>query len=183
MTLRKSLLAVLVLLAGLVVLYVILARTVHAPPQSLAKLKWVTARSAPSVSFIDPEGRNHTLAEFRGRYVLLNLWGTWCAPCVRELPALAKLATQLPAQRMSVVAVAIPPGDVASARAFLAEHDAGDLAVYFDDQRAFLKSFRAFALPVTVLIDPDGREVARVFGAEEWDAPDAVAYLKQVAGK
>jgi thiol-disulfide isomerase/thioredoxin len=178
-TLRKSLLAVLALLAGLVVLYVILGRTVHAPPQSLKDLKWEAARPVPQVPFIDEGGRTHALTEYRGRYVLLNLWGTWCAPCVRELPALARLAAQTPGKRFAVVAVAIPPGTVERARAFLDSHGSGNLEAYFDSQTMFLRSFRASALPVTILIDPEGREIARAFGAEEWNSPEAIAYLKE----
>jgi thiol-disulfide isomerase/thioredoxin len=179
-TLRKSLLAVLALLAGLLVLYLILGRTVHAPPEALKDLKWETARATPEVSFIDAGGRTHALTEYRGRYVLLNLWGTWCAPCARELPALARLAKTMPSQHLAVVAIAIPPGDEASAQAFLASHESGNLAAYFDTQHMFLRSFHAFALPATILIDPNGHEVARAFGAEEWDAPEAVAYLKEM---
>jgi thiol-disulfide isomerase/thioredoxin len=175
---RKTILAVLALLAGLVVLYVIIDRAVHAPPGSLGHLKREAPRQAPAVTFVDQTGAAHTLAEFKGRYVLLNLWGTWCAPCVRELPALAHLSAAMPKTRFAVIPVALSPGNVTGARAFLDDHDAAQLPAYFDTREMFFRSFRAYALPVTILIDPQGREIARAFGAEEWDAPDAVAYLK-----
>ena len=181
MTLRPRLAAGLALLAGLAVLYVILGRTVHAPP-ALASLTSEAPHPAPSVAFADASGRRHTLREFRGRFVLINLWGTWCAPCARELPALARLSQLLPPRRMAVIAVAVPPGDAESARAFLIAHDAKALAAYFDTRTEFLRAFRAYGLHITVLIDPRGNEIARIVGAAKWDDPDAVAYLKAEFG-
>ena len=174
---RTRVAAVLALLAGLGVLYLILARTVHAPPEALANLKAEAARPAPAVTFTDAAGTRHSLTEFRGRYVLLNLWGTWCAPCARELPALARLSRALPNQ-LTVIAVALPPGDASEAEAFLAQHDAAALRPYVDSQTMFFRAFRAYALPLTVLIDPKGNEIARAVGPAQWDAPAAISYLK-----
>jgi thiol-disulfide isomerase/thioredoxin len=176
---RPLISAVLALAAGLVALYWIIDRTVHATPPALAGFKWETPVPAPRVTFVDDRGGAHTLAEFRGRYLLLNLWATWCAPCARELPSLARLSAQMKDERFRVVAVALPPGSVADAHAFLAGHDAGALAAYGDANTMFFRAFHAYGLPLTVLIDPDGREVARVVGPAQWDAPEAVAYLKQ----
>jgi thiol-disulfide isomerase/thioredoxin len=178
---RKILLAVPALLAGLAFLYVILDQAVHAPPAALPRLEREEPKTLPAITFTDPAGAVHSLAEFRGRTVLLNLWGTWCAPCVRELPALAHLSAEISAKRLVVVAVALPPGDATRARTFLGDHGANNLAAYFDNRSMFLRSFRAYGLPVTILIDPEGREVARAVGAQEWDSKDAVEYLKDMA--
>jgi thiol-disulfide isomerase/thioredoxin len=177
---RPRLVAGLALLAGLGVLYVILGRTVHAPPPALANLRLESARQVPDVSFSDVAGGSHALFEYRGRFVLLNLWGTWCAPCARELPALSRLSQATRMDRLAVIAVALPPGDVKDAQAFLAEHDARALVAYADSRTEFFRAFRAYGLPVTVLIDPAGREIARAVGPAKWDAPEAVAYLKSV---
>jgi thiol-disulfide isomerase/thioredoxin len=180
-TLKYSLATTLVLLAvGVAVLYVILNRAVHAPPPSLAHFRRETPQALPQVSFVDATGAVHQLADFKGRYVVLNLWATWCGPCVQELPRLVRLSREIDADRMVVVAVAIPPGSLASAKAFLAAHNAIRLAPYFDSRTMFVRSFHAYGLPLTVLVDPGGREVGRAFGAEEWDAPDASAYLKEI---
>lgn len=179
MTLTRSKIAALVvLLAGLVVLYLILGRAVHAPPQSLANLRAEAPHPVPDVSFVDDKGRTHRLREFQGRYVLVNLWGTWCAPCARELPSLAKLGARMP--DLAVVAIALPPGSPGEAKAFLAGHGAGALQTYFDGQTMIFRAFRAYALPITVLINPRGDEVARAIGPANWGAPDAIAYLKSV---
>jgi thiol-disulfide isomerase/thioredoxin len=172
-----------VLVAGL--LYWMLAGPVHAvdhPPASIGHLK---AESVPKavamVAFTDASGARHTLAEFRGRYVLLNLWATWCAPCVRELPSLASLQAALPKDKFTVVAVDVGRNTPADAAAFLKAHHAGGLDVYQDSDIALIRVFGAFGLPMSVLIDPQGREVARAMGPGEWNAPDAVDYFRTLA--
>ena len=181
MTLKRTLfLAGFVLAAALAVLYVILDRTVHAPPPSLSRFARETPVKAPLVTFVDERGGLHRLTDFRKHYVLLNLWATWCAPCIRELPTLARLAASGSVPRLVVLAVAIPPGDAAQAKDFLLDNDAASLTPYFDAQSQFLRSFRATGLPVTVLIDPQGREIARAVGPEEWDSKESVSYLQRV---
>jgi len=168
--------------ALLAVLYVILLAPVHAvpePPAVLARLKPAEkAKSVPDVAFSDAAGHRLTLAQYRGRYVLLNLWATWCNPCVRELPALAGLKTALPAGRVVVLAVNVGRADATQTAAFLDRHQASGLGVYLDSDIALMRAFDAYGLPFTVLIDPEGREVARAFGPSDWRAPAAVAYFK-----
>jgi thiol-disulfide isomerase/thioredoxin len=175
--------AVAVIAAGLVFLrYVILPLAVHAPPQSLSRLKTVAPRPVPDVVFVDAASRVHHLSEWKGRFVLLNLWATWCGPCARELPSLAGLSRLMPKERFAVVAVALPPGSAVEARDFLEGHDAAAMAAYFDSDRAFLRTFHAYGLPLTLLINPQGREIARALGPEQWDDPSAVGYLRNLTG-
>jgi thiol-disulfide isomerase/thioredoxin len=182
-TLKRSLiLAGLALAAAIGVLYVILDRTVHAPPPSLSRMARETPFDAPRVAFIDEHGGMHALGGFRKNYVLLNLWATWCAPCIRELPTLSRLAASRSVPRLVVLAVAIPPGDVLQAKRFLLENDAAELTPYFDSPSQLLRSFHANGLPVTVLIDPQGREIARAVGPQAWDSKDSVDYLKRIVG-
>ena len=149
----------------------------HHTPDSLVKLKSETAKPVPSVAFTDASGRVHSLTEFHGRYVLLNLWATWCAPCVRELPALSRLQAAVGVRTLEVVAVNVGRGTAPETAAFLKSNKA-NLPVYLDTKNAFLHAFGAFGLPLTVLIDPQGRETARASGAVRWDARDAVSYFK-----
>jgi thiol-disulfide isomerase/thioredoxin len=182
-TLKRTLLLAGIVLAGaLAVLYVILDRTVHAPPPSLSRFASETPVDAPRVVFIDERGGLHRLTDFRRHYVLLNLWATWCAPCIRELPTLSRLAARGAVPRLVVLAVAIPPGDTAQAKSFLANNDAAGLTAYFDSQSQFLRSFHATGLPVTVLIDPQGREIARAVGPQAWNSKESVTYLTRIVG-
>jgi thiol-disulfide isomerase/thioredoxin len=168
----------------LVVLYGITTLSVHAPPSSLKPLELIhPAKAAPLPAFTGLDGKRHTLAEFRGRLVLLNLWATWCAPCVKELPALAALQKALPADRFMVVAVDVGRDKPAEAQAFLAAHHAKNLGVYVDTDIAMLRAFGAYGLPASILIDAEGREIARAEGPADWSAPDSVRYLKRLAAR
>jgi len=163
------------------VLYGIASRDVNAkPPAALARLVLDTPKPAPEVRFADEKGGNVSLKDFRGRWVLLNLWASWCAPCVEELPSLAGLQSAMPAERFAVVAVSLGPEDAEGARAFLARHGADALAVHLDSGKSLIRAFGAYGLPLSVLVDPQGEEVARAFGPAEWDAPEAIAYLRGI---
>lgn len=149
---------------------------------ALAKLK-PDAKPVPipAVAFSDATGARHNLSEFRGRYLLLNLWATWCAPCVKELPALSHLQSAIGSQKLTVVPVNVGRDNAADTAKFLKHHHAA-LPVYIDTNSAFLHAFGAYGLPLTVLIDPQGRETARAIGAVRWDAPESIAYFKSLEG-
>ncbi len=152
------------------------------PPASLAPFAVAKAPVAvPQVAIDDVKGTRRALSAFKGKYVLLNLWATWCAPCVRELPALAKLKAAVPPGRFDVVAVDVGRGTAADARSFLDAHGAKALDTYVDSNIALLRAFNAFGLPLTVLIDPQGREIGRSVGPAAWDTPEAVDYFKTLA--
>ncbi|MGD0190463.1 MAG: TlpA disulfide reductase family protein [Rhizomicrobium sp.] len=162
-------------------LYVIPATPVHAapPPRDLDHLSVDhTPANVPAVAFSDAAGRRVALASLRGRYVLLNLWATWCAPCVKELPELARLKAALP--QVEVVAVNVGRNNAAQTAAFLAAHGAGSLAAFVDSNAALLRAFSAQGLPLSVLVDRNGKEIARAVGPCDWGTPVAIAYLKSL---
>jgi thiol-disulfide isomerase/thioredoxin len=170
-----------VLAAGAIAAFLYVSRTdVHAstPPAALTELKSEAPRAVPDVAFNDASGIRHTLSAFRGRYVLLNLWATWCAPCVKELPALAKLQRAVPPGALTVLPVNVGRGSAGETAAFLKQHHAESLPVYLDTDSAFIRAFGAFGLPLSILIDPKGHEIARAVGPAGWDAPGAIAYFK-----
>ena len=164
------------------VLYGIRTFTVHAPPkppESLARLVPAQKVAAvPAVAFNGGDGQKHTLASFKGHYVLLNLWATWCAPCVKELPALAELQAAMPDGRLTVVAVDVARGTASDAAAFLKSHNASRLTPYIDPDLALMRAFGAYGLPLTILIDDKGREIARSVGPADWSDPDFIVYFK-----
>lgn len=167
-------------------LYGNFGRTVHEaalPPAVLDKLKSVVESPlAPDANFVDKAGNEVKLADFKGRYVLINLWATWCGPCITELPSLERLNAALPQDRITVVPVDVLERlDAEKVSEFLAMHGAGALPVYIDRAYSVQRGFVANELPLTVLIDDKGRIVARAAGAQEWDSPDAIAYLKAVS--
>ncbi|HEX4302709.1 MAG TPA: TlpA disulfide reductase family protein [Rhizomicrobium sp.] len=179
-----ALAAALITAAALFILYGMQGKPVHAdagPPAALAPFALAKA-PVPQVAVSDATGARLSLASFKGHYVLLNLWATWCAPCVRELPALAHLKTALGKSGVQVIAVDVGRGTPAEARSFLDAHDAKSLDAYVDSNIALLRAFGAYGLPLTVLIDPQGREIGRSVGPAAWDAPDAIAWFKSLTG-
>jgi thiol-disulfide isomerase/thioredoxin len=160
-------------------LYVI-GRGSATPPRPF--VREAAAKAVPDAAFTDGTGVRHTLAAYRGRYVLLNLWASWCAPCVRELPALAALQKAVP--QLAVVAVDVER-DVTARQAadYLREHGADGLGVYLDSDKLFIKTFKAYALPLTLLIDPDGKEIGRAEGAVEWESASSVGYFRRLREK
>ena len=169
-----------------VFLYVNQPAAVHeqaGPPSALAPFTLAAKPAAvPQVAIGDASGARLSLASFKGKYVLLNLWATWCAPCVKELPALAKLKAAAAGGNFTVVAVDVGRNTAGEARSFLDAHDAKALDTYVDSNIALLRAFNAFGLPLTVLIDPQGREIGRAVGPAAWGSKDAVAYFKSLAG-
>ena len=152
------------------------------PPAVLDKLKLVENKPGPDISFTDASGRILKLSDFRGRYVLINLWATWCGPCITELPELAKLNAELPQDRATVVPIdLLEKLDAQKVGDFLGMHDAGALPVYIDRELSVMKGFGANELPLTILIDAEGHEIARAAGAQKWDDPASVAYLKTIS--
>jgi len=177
--------AVLAVLAAAGVLYGMRGGAVQraaTAPESLAPFTAGKAPLAvPQVAITDTKGERLMLGAFQGKYVLLNLWAPWCAPCVRELPALARLKAAVPDRKFDVVAVDVGRGTALDARQFLDAHGARALRTYVDSDLALLRAFGAFGLPLTVLIDPSGHEIGRAVGPAAWDSPDSVDYFKALA--
>ena len=132
-----------------------------------------TPEPLADVSFTDGSGNSKTLADFRGKTILLNLWATWCAPCREEMPSLDRLQQELGSDKFEVVALALERGGAKSAQKFLDEIKASNLALYVDKSTRAGSKLRVLGMPTTILIDEDGREIGRLSGPAEWDTPEA----------
>jgi thiol-disulfide isomerase/thioredoxin len=141
----------------------------------------------PDLSFQDASGKPMTLASWRGRTVLLNLWATWCVPCRKEMPTLDALQAKLGGPDFEVVAVNIDTRDPEKPKTFLKDIGVDKLAYYADaTARSFqdLKDVgRAFGMPTTLLIDPRGCELGTIAGPAEWASEDAVKLVRAALGK
>lgn len=131
----------------------------------------------PSISFKKPDGTPTTLADFRGRPVLMNLWATWCGPCVAELPTLNAAAAALEG-KVHVLAISQDTAKAATVPQFLADHGAKALAPYVDDQMGLSLGYGA-NLPTTILFDSTGKEVWRWHGDNDWSSPSAKALIAE----
>jgi thiol-disulfide isomerase/thioredoxin len=132
----------------------------------------------PDLAFKDAEGHDRTLADWRGRTVLLNLWATWCVPCRREMPALDALEADLGGPNFQVVAVNIDTRDAQKPLAFLKDNGVKHLAYYSDQSakvfRALKEAGKAFGMPTTLLVDARGCEIGEIAGPAEWASDDGV---------
>ena len=137
---------------------------------------------APNLAFTGPDGAPTTLADFRGKTVLLNLWATWCAPCRQEMPALDKLQADLGGDGFQVVAVNIDTRNLDRPKAWLREAGVQNRAYYADPQAKVFQDLRragkAVGLPITLLIDPQGCELGVLAGPAAWDSPEALKLVR-----
>jgi thiol-disulfide isomerase/thioredoxin len=136
----------------------------------------------PDLAFQDATGRPLTLADWRGRTVLLNLWATWCVPCRKEMPSLDALQTKLGGPNFEVVTVNIDTRDADRPKAWLKEVGVSKLAYYADPAAKTFQDLkaigRAFGMPTTLLIDPNGCEIGTIAGPAEWASDDAIKLIE-----
>jgi thiol-disulfide isomerase/thioredoxin len=131
-------------------------------------------KPAPDVVFTNPDGGDISLDSFHGTPVLVNLWATWCAPCVKELPTLDKLAQSHDVDgALGVIAISQDSGPHPSVVAFLGKLNIKDLGAYQDSKMGLSGALGAEVLPTSILIDPEGREVWRYVGDLDWTIPEA----------
>ena len=135
---------------------------------------------APSTAFEDPDGARTSLAEFAGKPVLLNLWATWCAPCVKELPTLDALQVR-EGKALQVLTVSQDMEGRAKVEAFLAKGKFQTLDAWLDAEMALMSELGVSTLPTTVLYDARGREVWRVVGDKDWTGAEAAKLLREAA--
>jgi thiol-disulfide isomerase/thioredoxin len=134
----------------------------------------------PAIAFEDEQGRARSLADFRGKVVLLNIWATWCGPCRREMPALDRLQATLGGPEFEVVALSIDRSGIEAVRKFYIEVGVRNLALHIDGSGKAARELGAIGVPATVLISREGREIGRLMGPAEWDEPETVEFLKHV---
>ncbi|HEX6377125.1 MAG TPA: TlpA disulfide reductase family protein [Allosphingosinicella sp.] len=135
-------------------------------------------RGAPSTRFEDPDGQPASLADFRGTPVLLNLWATWCGPCIAEMPTLDALAAR-EGERLQVLTVSQDLDGRDKVEAFFAKRGYRRLETWLDPQMALMAELKVDTLPTTILYDARGREVWRMAGMEDWQSGRAALLLKE----
>lgn len=132
----------------------------------------------PDFVLADPAGNKLDLQSLKGKPVLVNLWATWCAPCVAELPALDKLAASLDG-KVKVLAVNQDSGEPQKAGEFLKQRGVTRLEPWLDPKNDLAFQFGAETLPVTVMYDSNGREVWRVAGPKEWGDAETLGLIAE----
>ena len=137
-------------------------------------------RPVPNLALAGADGPATSLAALRGKVVLVNLWATWCSPCVREMPALDALQKALGGPGFQVAAVSEDRGGAPVVAAFLAERKLAGLPTYLDPTGDAARQLAARGLPTSVLVDAQGREVMRLEGGTDWAAAGMIDKIRAV---
>jgi thiol-disulfide isomerase/thioredoxin len=141
--------------------------TFHSEPREVSGAKFVLADDAGT-------GR---LSDYKGKYVVLNFWATWCAPCRKEMPTLSALQSAYGGDRFQVVTIATGRNRPKAIVKFFAEAGVDNLPRHRDPKQALAREMAVFGLPTTLILDPEGREIARMVGDAEWDSDSAMAII------
>ena len=181
-------LTTLLILAALVAAPPVLQKIVAAIPPLVSGYPLLVAsdrRQAPGpFQFSDERGSSLTFADFRGRYVLANVWATRCPPCRKEMPSLDKLKPILERQaNISVIAISIDQAGFEQLRAFYKVLGIKNLQLFRGSQADVLSAMGIVGIPATVLLNPQGEEIGRLVGPTKWDDPEVIAGIRGLAHK
>ncbi|MBY5933824.1 TlpA family protein disulfide reductase [Tateyamaria omphalii] len=139
------------------------------------------AVSNQSFDLADGAGQG-SLADYEGKHILVNFWATWCAPCRHEMPMLSELQTEFGGDDFEVVTIATGRNNPAAIVKFLNEINATNLPRHQDPKQKLAAQMGVFGLPITVIIDPEGREIARLRGDADWSSDSAKAIIATLIG-
>ena len=143
-----------------------------------------TPKPMPELEFTDHAGKALTLKDFSGKIVLLNIWATWCGPCRKEMPALDRLQAALGGEDFVVLPVSIDRKGFSVVDVFYVDTGIQHLAAYLAPAaNHVLDTLGIWGLPASLLLDSQGRELGRLEGPAEWDAPDMIGFLKTIITK
>ncbi|WP_088183395.1 TlpA family protein disulfide reductase [Sphingobium sp. Z007] len=128
---------------------------------------------APDFAFQNPDGGDKTLQDFAGKPLLVNLWATWCAPCIAEMPTLDRIAATYGPKGLAVLTISQDNQGLKAAKPFFAKHDLPHLKAWADPENQLGFHYATGLLPTTVIYDAQGKEMVRVIGAMDWEGPAA----------
>ena len=143
--------------------------TVHPEPRARAE-----------TAFRNAEGAELRFADYAGKVVLVNFWATWCPPCLKEMPSIDRLAGAMEGRDFEVLAISTDRGDIGKPTRWFAQNGIEHLEVLHDPRMALAREVALLGQPTTLILDRQGREIARFVGEAEWDSPEAKALIEGV---
>jgi thiol-disulfide isomerase/thioredoxin len=150
---------------------------------TMKKLIFNAPKPVSDESCTDASGTKLTLAEFQGKYLLVNFWATWCAPCRKEMPQLAELQEEFGGDTFQVVTIATGRNPLPAIDRFFDEIGVVNLPKYLDPRSSLARDSGVLGLPITLILDPEGREIARMRGDAEWNGESAKAVIRALIEK
>jgi len=136
----------------------------------------------PNVTFLDMQGQDRDPVEFKGKFTVLNFWATWCAPCRREMPSLDALQRDLASDDFQVVVMATGRNPKPAIRKFFNEAKITSLHTMLDPTQTLSGLLGVYGLPMTLILNKNGKEIARMQGDADWHSPDALQFLRDLTG-
>ena len=134
---------------------------------------------APNFSLPDLEGKKVSLTDFKGKVVLLNIWATWCAPCVEEMPSMEKLYQELKGEDFELLAISVDESGAEAVKPFLEKHKLG-FPVLLDTKGEIKNLYQATGIPESFIIDKEGMIVEKIVGPRDWAASGAIRYFRHI---
>lgn len=137
----------------------------------------------PDYAFKDATGKTLTLEQFKGKPILVNLWATWCAPCIKELPQLDRIAGTYAKNGLQIVPISQDTMEAEKVTAFFKDKGFAQLRTWLDPDNNFGFGFGGAALPTSVLYSSEGKEIARIIGAPDWEGAEMRALLEEAVNE
>lgn len=149
----------------------------------MKKLEFHSApKAVPDIAFQDADGKEHRLSDYRGKYLVVNFWATWCAPCRKEMPTLDKLQAEMGGETLQVLPIATIRNTLPAVKRFFREDNIASLPILIDPRAALAHQMGVMGLPVTVIVNPEGQEIGRLIGEADWSDKNARAVLTALTG-
>jgi thiol-disulfide isomerase/thioredoxin len=151
-------------------------------PDAAGLLEQIMPTRAPNLKFTNAAGKPLTLANYRGSGLVVNIWATWCGPCVAELPTFAAISHNLSKSKILVLPISVDLNGSSAVQPFYTSHNITNLPVLLDPDGSAVDTLNAQGIPITIIINPQGQLVAQLEGSANWNSPPTLALIKQLAG-
>ena len=164
--------------ATLMVLFISGATTAIAGRSNIPLL--AAPKELPEIVFYDEANNPVKLKKWHGKVVVLNVWATWCPPCVKEMPTLDRLQKRLGSEFFQVIVLSVDEAGVEAVKKFFKQIKVKNLDIHMDPDFKAAAAINVIGLPTTILLDTKGRELGRLVGDAEWDTPEMIAFFKRI---
>jgi thiol-disulfide isomerase/thioredoxin len=179
---RRSLIPVLIIVCAFVALPPLLNKVFPRKLPVAQLLVHTIPHRLTEFTFSDGSGRSLTLDRFRGSVVLVNVWATWCPPCKEEMASLDHLALLFAKKDLKIIPISIDVSGAPVVRSFYKRLGLNNLSIYVDPSKRVMDALAIIGIPTTLLIGRDGREIGRMVGPAQWDSPESVKRISEIAG-